>query len=914
MTTMKSIISNGISTALTTVYTNSSGADAALKAFNVNLPGTGATASTGGSDWTMLGDTIPFAYAQLAARAQVPQVIRLSTDRILFIYTNYGKTASGSGAIVGQAPDTVMTQIVEYQTNKYVAGPIVPIAIPSNTINSSVNPTKGSVPTSAIKGIALTPTKVALVISATNGTNTLMNLNIVGNQVSQTTYSFALTSEFGDNRELCIAPVVDNTSKVVIFGSNTANTLYHFAAYNITGSNTPTLAGSAFNTTTTAYTNPSSCAMCQLRRSDNTYYYAGFTSASAVSAGIVTFVDATNTFTLVNQNTLTLAITAQYNRAMQVGCASNGTDYSACLVIPNNAASNINAWVQNSGTTVVVTASSSPSTNNGSLNNSFYNAINWGNQKVVFVGSTLTYYTFTGNGTSGGTFTNGNIGTNPSVSTSYPMSWFAPFDSRPLYTYQSNTANPVQLLARTGGTATGYGSTSTTGNYLPLGQPTGKHYQWSDLINGYIVAYGPNLYALDSTGVIQAEKAASGTYLGGTTGTIIKTLAITQNGKLYYGSDDFQTSAESGKSINESMASTNAYVGYSTSLITSAASLASLTVTNTSTSSTARASVDTIAWTDSTGVDNGCVAYAFSSGGTVYLGFNNGPNLATTSNSGFSSFPTGNPYYGNPIFALMWVAPPSTTNPNGLVVALASNYLNYTYSTYNALNVTTTPFDPASSTSPLGSTTTIDSTSNYSTAYQRVIVERNAVGFSVAAYGNQTNNTIYTMVNNNKTTKFGTTTSTGSAVINSVTTTGLDYPDVSANKGLAVVAANSDYGTAYIPKAYVYTSSTTIPYATYTGNTSSPYISTTRTGSYTSTLYGSGLTYIVASNGTYPINVMLTVSSLTTDFYVTGNAGTSLTNASNRSNDVYYIPNGYSVKVQADNANVADVLLTVLEQ
>lgn len=919
---MKSIISNGISTALTSIYTNSTGQDAALKAFNVNLPGTSIATSTGGSDWTFFGDYQPWADNGIHRRLH-PQTIRLSTNRLLFLWTEHWGTmsASSGGDADISANNQVYTQIVEYQTNKYVCGPIVPVTVGASSVfDSNYRPLRSNRGngTSMIKGVALTSTKVAVLFCGTTSNNNyLVNLNIVGNRVSQTVYGVDIVGTVV-NGVAGIESVPGNTNKVIIGGrsSATANT-YGMGVYEVTGSANPTLLGSAFNTGVACFSNGNTQSALSLhRRSDPTYIFATY-NASAVDivAGIVTFNDATNAFTLVSSSTLVApAGTQDYQYPIQIGCASNGTDYSSCIVA--GTATFTAAWIQSSGTTINTTGTSA---NAGTAFNNIsyaYDKYNWGNQRVIFTLPCMNYLSFTGNGTSGGSL--GWLSQAPTNAQAYPSAWFANFDSRPLYVYQdaNATSAPVYLRALTNpSSATSYGTSSSTGNYLPFGQPTGKHYQWNEAAQCWVVAMGNNWYALDRNGVILSERGpATGTHQPSSDHSV-KAISILPNGTIYFGADSYGfNSATASRVLTTSQMSQTMSLYYSSTPVSSPSLISSFAVSGGSGSG--NQIFDVVSWIDASGNPNALALYSLTSSTTMYLYYTSGATFSVgNSDTTLTTNTTGSPGYGYPNGAWVWTSPPSSTNPNGLGIFVGGNRVNNGNS---SMARSSTPVSPATPNN-FGALTVINGQPGGPSAPYRVVVSRSNSnnGFDIVAQGNPVSGATYAFISNNKSIINSTSGST-------IAGTQLGLTTAAATKSIATLAMNNAYGVAWggspanPPVAYAYTTSTTIPAATYTGSISgasaSPFITNDVIGPYTNELFGSGLSLLVSSNGTNPINFKLTISSATSDFYVTGPQGANLTNSSNRSNDVYYVPNGYSVKVSADTASVADVMLSVLEQ
>jgi hypothetical protein len=125
--TSKAVVVSPTTTALTTAYTNS-GAGAELKAVNINGQQNNTTlftAATGASEWSFIGDNN---HVLLGTQQETtygfgePYPVQLSDNRVLIFFLPHQQHRGGNTDFFSGT--MIHTQILEYQTNKYVAGPI----------------------------------------------------------------------------------------------------------------------------------------------------------------------------------------------------------------------------------------------------------------------------------------------------------------------------------------------------------------------------------------------------------------------------------------------------------------------------------------------------------------------------------------------------------------------------------------------------------------------------------------------------------------------------------------------------------------------------------------------------------------------------------------------------------------------
>lgn len=909
MANLKAIINKTIGTTLTAAYTNTSGADAALKAFNVTLNNDAPLeTASGASDWSFLGGLGVMNGGVAAGGFGVPITIRLSADRILLLWNQ--KTINNASNVIGADADgsILYTQIIEYQSNKYVAGPITLVTMPDAIFNNptvsgtsvaanSVWNTGGGAGVSAsfIQGVALTPTKVAIItgFNTTNSSFYLINLNIVGNAVSKTIYSLNLTTVYSSTGVMQLEIVPDNTNQVVISGLFTGTT-YSIQAFNVTGSTAPTTAGTLFNTGMTAWSSAPENGLSLHRRSDNTYMFAGFTTASTVSASILTYNSSTNAWTTTTPTALTGAATFVATGGIVCGCVSNGTDYNSFIFTRNaTTAGQMAAYAQTSGTTINATgvaAAVSPGTV------ILRHGINVGNQKFVVIGSPSLLAGFVAGSTTPTILP--SVGTTVTTTAQTPT-LFA-FESRPVYVYYSSSTNHPMYQGRTGVTATTFGTTSVTGNYVPWGIPTGKHYMYQDSTSLWMVGQGQRLYALDSTGVIVNEVAATAS-LGSNGELHIRNVSISPSNVIYILSDTY--GSQTATNIRWStIANTGVFLSYSTP-VNAAADLSTATFSSTIVIDTAsKIAIDLFVYQVSS-VDNITVLYVVNDGTSCNLfkatwtlagGIGAGANV-----SGITSVANATSPYGRPSWAMI---PDSLTN----LKTIGGD--NCSFSTSSAINViAVSSSTPYASPSLVSFTSVYFETSQFTTVPYALSVVRTQSGSHIITQGSlgQGKNYVWAYINGTFVTPVA-----GTAI--TTTTNCLPIPAISKNVG--VISNNSSTGANVTPTASVFHNSTTVPYTTYTGTSGIGWVQTYQNTAYSFILYGSGIDKKVGALATIPVLYTMTINNGTDDFYITPASGSSLTANNNRNSDVYYVPSGYSVKQKVNIAGFVDTMLEVLEQ
>jgi hypothetical protein len=480
MANLKAIIQKNLGSTLTAAYTNTSGADAALKAFNVNQIGNATAITTetpAGSTSGFLGNAIPFIGSTQGEA--LPFVIQLSANKLLLLTNLYGVTSATFGR--------VEAQVVEWDGSKYINYPTTELAISANLFNMN-NSGRGI----GLYGVALTSSKVAFV---TQGV--LFVATITNNTVDSTLQTLSATGIFSSIGTR-IQTVPNNTNKVVLYGMNAAVTGFVAQAYNVPTGSAPTVAGSTYTAiSTSTFT---SFDFCLHRRTDATYFFAAFTSSTVVSGNIAVFNDATNVWTTSAATSIIVSgSVSASNPLVTVPLSTDGSSSYYTGVIIGNTSSNFDLFAQTSGTAILttITATAAAGSNSANQGRGLY-YYNLGSRKAIIVGANfITGVSDAGTFTSlygGGANRDENI---PILS--------LPFNSRPLYFYNINSSYP-NLMARTGLTDTGFGTYTETGNFIQYGTPNGKAYVWSDTANCWFAVQGETLYALDLNGNVLAEK------------------------------------------------------------------------------------------------------------------------------------------------------------------------------------------------------------------------------------------------------------------------------------------------------------------------------------------------------------------------------------------------------------------------
>lgn len=515
--TSRAVITNNLPTSLTTVYTNNTGTGATLTSVNINGVGDPVTFNTGsgGDEWTFFGAQVNPIVTLNGASGEgfgVPVRIQLSDNRVLLIWQPHYHHRGGTTDY--QGGDTLHTQIVEFQTNKYMAGPIVTIQLPVSLYNS-LTYSLWSQPSSQtrsngdthVKGVALTPTKVAVAFRMSTHFR-LLRLTIVGNSVSHAYENLDLTggsyfnSTTAAGYDICRVP--GNTNKVIIGGHAPSN--FSLQAINVPDSGAMSAASSLTSTGISVFTLHFTVQpMVRTATGGVTpYIVAAATSNTAGTTIIFNFNDSLNTFSASGTaQSLPAAGTAW--SGIKAACLSTGTEVNAVIgVIHEGSYNTIRFFRQTSSAVANNVETSNLVLQHTSLKN-IHETYQWGNERAVFLGDGQLLVVYDSAG-----FATNLIPATESVETKRTLTQWYPFNSRPLYSLYDNGAvlveRNIHWMSRTGmSTATDVGTTTFTRNYFPWGFDYGDGYAWNEQTSCWIFGQGGRLYAINTEGEVLDE-------------------------------------------------------------------------------------------------------------------------------------------------------------------------------------------------------------------------------------------------------------------------------------------------------------------------------------------------------------------------------------------------------------------------
>lgn len=516
--TTRAVITHQVPASLTTVYTNNTGRGAELRSVNINGTGdvTNFVSTTGGTDWTFFGSTInPLnqAASDSGAGFGIPYPVQLSDNRVLIFFLPHMQHRGGDGQDY-MGGNMIHAQILEYQTDKYVAGPIVNLQIPdtaysdlSYSLWSRPNGFSGSFGQSNFRAVALTPTKVVFGYRIRNNFR-LVRVTISGNAVQHTTENLNLTGStyFNTTNNLAwdLDTVPGNTNKVVVGGW--ANSNWSIQAYNIPDSGTLSAATSLTSTGI-----PVSGYRFSLSRMVKTptanvtpYIIAASTSATAGSAIIFNYNSATDTWSAASTAASLPTASSEWS-GIECGCLSTGTAVNAVIATMSTGNPGVMTFCRQTSATTVNNTSTTLSLQHSTNSRSLCEEFQWGDERNVFMGDGQTLVVYD----SAGTATNLLPNTETTNTARTQQQWF-PFNSRPIYNlYDPNsiqTERVSQWMSRENITSsTSVGVSQVRGNYFPYGHDYGTGYSWNEPAGCWIAIQNGRIYALDTSGVIQSE-------------------------------------------------------------------------------------------------------------------------------------------------------------------------------------------------------------------------------------------------------------------------------------------------------------------------------------------------------------------------------------------------------------------------
>jgi hypothetical protein len=484
-----------------------------------------------------------------------------------------------------------------------------------------------------------------------------------------------------------------------------------------------------------------------------------------------------------------------------------------------------------------------------------------------------------------------------------------PFDTRPVYYYQPFASSISTLFGRTGVTTSGWGTITSTGNYVPFGRPSGKHYMWSDTAGCWFIGAANKIYAVDSAGVVLNELAIGAAQSAGSQNSI-KNLSVSPLNEVVVVMDWKGAASATNGGLANAVPATAAQLYYASG-VTTAAALSTATTTGFNLGSGVLINIagDLVTYTDPTlGTTFVVLIGADYNGGTAHIkSFRNAlATLTTTPTAVDFGTPTsgGTSVYGYPLPMFLHMSVRPTSSNVGAIQAVM--YDMQSGGQFSGLDYTS----PAVSMTTLSGIDTrirLDTTANENKA--TYCVSRTQSGYSaVAAFQVATPTIGRTWISN------GTTAITNAASV--TVPSGCFSPIVSANQYSAAIAWNLGDGASIPVTPFVeYYTTTSTPNTTLTSTSGYGWINLTKTGQYTWSAYAPSIDSVASAYGNQATNFTMTINNGTSDFYVTPSTGTTMAvGSSNRGTDVYYVPNGYSVKTKASIPHQLDTMLEILEQ
>jgi hypothetical protein len=543
----KSVINNSITSTLTSVYTNATGAGAELRAVNINGLQNNATinsTASGAQEWTPFGSNVNPIISYSGATTYYfgePYQVQLSANRVLLFFLPHSHHRCGSLDFFGGT--MIHTQIVEYQTNKYVAGPIQNHTLPyawfsDFSYNLWSRPDSGSSSSQqpCWRAIALTANKVAVVCQQ-RSTKWLMRFTITGNTVDHLVTSLDMSTAFGNpsSYPFALEIVPDNTDKVIVAsGASSGN--WSAQAFNMANTGAITTAGSlqSLGIAQSLY-NIGMCKMVKTATANITPYLFAVTTAATTSQAIAfNFNSSTNAWTSA-ATAVSLAAVSTTHTGLECACLSTGTTVNAVIAATtgNTAGDGLVTFYRQTSSTTLANTRTTLTTQH-TTNKSISEHYQWGDERVVFVGEYGCLVCYDSAGIA--TCLINSVTESISV-VRYSTKWY-PFNSRPLYVYydpktiNANATGNYKARVNSTGTTTSVGQTSHTGNYLPWGYDYGEGYAWNEPAGCWVVVQGNRIYALNTSGVILSEMNASNLYAGVDYRFSLSQIQVTATGRL----------------------------------------------------------------------------------------------------------------------------------------------------------------------------------------------------------------------------------------------------------------------------------------------------------------------------------------------------------------------------------------------
>lgn len=928
MPTVKSVIVPDVSTTLTTAYTNTTGSGATLKAVNaigVSDPQTWTTTTSVATEWTYFGTSTPSFIGPTTASSgnNAPMPVQLSDDRVLLLWTPANNHSGGGNDYLG---GTVLhSQIVEWTGTAYRAGPIVNVTLPfayfnSQTVGPWTNPdgitTQGSV---MMKMVALSSTKVAVVLRYSTGFH-LLRLNISGNSVDQTNVvNFALSGATAFNSttafDFDVAPVLGNTNKVVVFGSNGTN--WRMQSYNIPDSGAITVNSLLFNTSfvhTTYF-----CAITPLSASatgtTTTYIVAANTSTNVtVSLQNITFDSTTADGGVGFAGVGTVVTyTSTTTRGIQAQVVSSDATANAVVALIDSANNQNMVFIRQTSLVQAANTATGTALASSSASRVMRMSFPWGTSRAVFLSEINGLIAYDSTGTATALVTAAE-----SASTSTAMTYWYPFNSRPLYTISDTAPTFVgrvpQFMSRTGMTsATSVGSATFTGNYFPYGFPYNGNASWSEKCQCWMIGQGGRIYAVNDSGVVLSEVSLYNLAQTVTTNSVflsIKQLQVTPQGKILALTDSQGAHASYWNGIIWSTLGASAPTyGYALAPVTSYQNLNSAALMSAPTLFSYSVVADLAIYTDYSGIERALGLYvrgvtnayisAVRFDGGQWIAVGDTSVSSTTINSSFN-------FGVRPNIALIQDSPADPFNQTGLWRFIGLVGTN-TQTNMGLQGISTNALSDASILSQSVGT----SVNGTTVAVYSAVKAETTISTAIAYYDPNALLVRYYWTYNGRLT----TNLYGSTISGANT---MQFCNTICSKFGFVVSPCSTNTTNVAPFAYAFDAVTAVngPKFTLTGTTGNGWVTLFRNGQNRLEAWGTAINTRYAVPGPDTALLHVSISSPSNDFFVTSvlgqpvNTGTAV---GYRNTDVYFVPNGYSVKLKTNLASSLSAMLSVVE-
>lgn len=520
----KSVVIAPTTTALTTVYTNASGAGAELKAVNINGVQNNTvlnTVASGASEWSHFGSNINVLIGAQSGSSYgfgEPYPVQLSDNRVLIFFLPHMQHRGGDSDFFSGT--MIHTQILEYQTNKYVAGPIQNHTLPGTMFQDTSYSLwsepeniygSGTMGERCWQAVALTATKVAAAVRI-RGQFWLMRFTITGNTVDHTVTSLDLTVAAAMNTTSAYPFAMDtvpgNTNQVIIAAADASN--WTVQSHNVPNSGALSIS-SAKQTLWSHGSHTHSIGLAKMVKTATgttvPYCMAAPTTTTASNGVVYNYDNVAFTWTIQGTNQSLTAISSNHTGFLGA-CLSTGTDVNAviCTTTGSGPSDGIVTFYRQLSSAGFSTTRQSLTTQHTTYKRPT-ERFPWGDERAIFTGHNgmLVQYN------SAGVATNLIDPLEESVNTErWRPHWF-PFNSRPLYTYYDDQTRQqnfnVAYVARINmSSSTNSGTATFAGNYLPFGHDYGRGYAWNEQASCWIITQGGRLYAVSVGGQVLGEQ------------------------------------------------------------------------------------------------------------------------------------------------------------------------------------------------------------------------------------------------------------------------------------------------------------------------------------------------------------------------------------------------------------------------